>query len=99
MPGFNKHDITVVCGDDLLILDAHKSATPHGKDEEKSNNNQDDGYHVFQERKIGPVHRTFRLPHNACCIPAPEAKYTNGVLTLVFDKTETTSTKARLTVL
>lgn len=93
MPGFKKEDISVVCGDDMLILEAHKSAFANGRDEDA------DGKHLYQERKLGTVHRTFRLPHNASCIPPPEAKYKDGVLTLVFDKTETTSTKAKLTIL
>lgn len=92
MPGFRKEDINVVSGGGILNIEAHRHATDHGRGDDV------EGVHVFQERKLGKIHRSFRLPSNAVFVPEPVAKYKDGVLTIVFDKSGV-STKASIRIL
>ena len=94
MPGYRKEDINVVSGGGILNIEAHRHQTDHGR----SSDSEIAGVHVFQERKIGKIHRSFRLPANAVFVPEPQAKYTDGVLSIVFDKSGV-STKASIRIL
>lgn len=82
LPGMKKENIQVYTEGDMLTIAAENF-------EEKKDEN--DKRHIY-ERNYGRVQRSLRMPEN-CSMDNPKAKYENGLLYLIFKKTEPTSRK------
>jgi len=75
MPGFNRDEINISVADDMLSIEAERSAeSPKGRPH-------------LQERRFTRVQRSFRLP-SAVDPESVEAKLDNGVLHIDMKETE-----------
>jgi HSP20 family protein len=84
VPGIDKKDISVQVEDNVLTIKGEKK-------EEKAEKDKNRYYHY--ERSYGKFSRSFRLPENVDSEHI-SAKYSNGVLELMLNKTEVSKPKA-----
>ncbi len=82
LPGFKKEDIQMTIDNGVLHMEANKEETTE----------EDKGKYHYKERKWGKVHRSYHLPTNADKEHVVAA-YTDGVLTLKFDKIDVPTVK------
>lgn len=82
LPGMKAEDINISVSDGMLTI---QGEIKEEKVEEKAR------YHL-RERRIGSFSRSIPLP-TAVVTEKAEAKYENGILTLVLPKTEETKSK------
>jgi HSP20 family protein len=82
VPGMDKKDININFSDGLLTITGEKK---HEKKEDGEN------YHCF-ERRYGKFSRTMRLPTEVETEKV-DAKYKDGVLTIILPKTQTVKPK------
>jgi len=84
LPGLSEKDVTIDLTDDMLTISGEKK-----EDQERKS----DGY-VLSERRYGAFRRQITIPNDV--EPAKiEARFANGVLTIVMPKDGKTATRTR----